>query len=359
VDPPGIVVPGIYRPIEKRDYMTQYKIVHQVNQEKWTEFVKQHPNGNIFQTPQMYQIYKGTKNYTPLFLGVVDERDHILGILLAHIIREYSGLAGKFTSRSIILGGPLVKGKDQDNNQHIVRELLTQYNKEIRNKAIYSEIRNLFSTQDYKTAIQSTGFTFQEHLDIHFDLKQSSEELLKKVHKERRHNIRRAIKKGTLFREISQEKLKEAYSLIQKTYNRAKLPNADFSLFESAFEILSPLKQIKMFAAINEKKIIAVRLVLCYKKTIYDWYAGSLFEERNKYPNDFLPWETLLWAKNNGFEIFDFGGAGKPNKPYGVRDYKMKFGGQLILLGRFHKVHQPILMKMGKLGFYFYKKIRK
>ena len=36
-----------------------------------------------------------------------------------------------------------------------------------------------------------------------------------------------------------------------------------------------------------------------------------------------------------------FGGAGKPDKPYGVRDYKLKFGGQLVNWGRFEKVHKP------------------
>ena len=80
-----------------------------LDKNKWSNFVYNHPYGNIFQTPEMYEVYQNTKNYEPVFLTVVNNRDEISGTLLAVIQKEYSGVLGNFTARSIIHGGPLIK----------------------------------------------------------------------------------------------------------------------------------------------------------------------------------------------------------------------------------------------------------
>ena len=43
---------------------------------------RNHPKGNIFQTPEMYEGYERTKNYEPIFLAVVEESDNIKSMLL-------------------------------------------------------------------------------------------------------------------------------------------------------------------------------------------------------------------------------------------------------------------------------------
>ena len=52
-----------------------------------------------------------------------------------------------------------------------------------------------------------------------------------------------------------------------------------------------------------------------------------------------IPWEVFKWGKKNDFSIFDFGGAGKPNIPCGVRDYK-KVWGDFVNYGRFNNIHK-------------------
>ena len=94
---------------------------------------------------------------------------------------------------------------------------------------------------------------------------------------------------------------------------------------------------------------------ITFKDTIYDFYAGSKVKFYNKYPNDLIPWEVFKWGKENNYKVFDFGGAGKPGVPYGVRDYKLKFGGELVNFGRFEKVNKPLLMKLGKTGLNLYR----
>ena len=64
-------------------------------------------------------------------------------------------------------------------------------------------------------------------------------------------------------------------------------------------------------------------------------------------------------TSQEAFEVFDFGGAGQPNVPYGVRDHKMKFGGDLVNLGRFEIVHNRFLYELANFGFKMKKKLFK
>ncbi len=50
--------------------MNKYKITRELNKCQWSSFVYEHPNGNVFQTPEMYEVYENTKNYEPIFLAV-------------------------------------------------------------------------------------------------------------------------------------------------------------------------------------------------------------------------------------------------------------------------------------------------
>ena len=97
-------------------------------------------------------------------------------------------------------------------------------------------------------------------------------------------------------------------------------------------------------------------------KAIYEWYVCGLDENfRECYPSVVATYAAIEYAKEHGLQLFDFMGAGKPDIPYGVRDFKMEFGGELVEYGRYVCVQKPILYKLGKLGIEIlrYKKIMK
>jgi lipid II:glycine glycyltransferase (peptidoglycan interpeptide bridge formation enzyme) len=68
------------------------------------------------------------------------------------------------------------------------------------------------------------------------------------------------------------------------------------------------------------------------------------------YPSVVATYAAIEYAKQNGLPLFDFMGAGKPDIPYGVRDFKMEFGGHLVEHGRFLCVRKPLLYWIGELG---------
>lgn len=337
-------------------YITM-NVIYEIKNDVLLDFLRSNDKSNIFQAPEMFAVFQATKNYEPLYIGITNDSHEIIGSMIAVVQKEFTGILSSYTSRAIIWGGPLIK----DDNPLILETILREYNYLIKHKAVFSQFRNLWNwSAEEKEIFKANGFGYEEHLDIIHDLRVPVEKQLMQIHKGRRKNISRAIRKGVQFDEITNKQdLIESFSLLEETYERVSLPLPDKSLFIAAFNHLHNSNKLKIFKTSHKGNIISVRYVLCYNHLLYDWFAGSRYDHLDKYPNDFLPWKIMEWGTENGYKYFDFGGAGKPKQPYGVREHKLKFGGKLVEYGRFEKIHKPFKIKISKSGFYLYKRIRK
>lgn len=321
---------------------------------EWKNFVLNHPKGNIFQTPEMYQVYLSTKYYEPSIIIAIED-NRIVGVLLSLQQKESNALFSLFSSRCIVQGGPIIK----NDSREIAQEMLKFLTNSIKNKTIYTQFRNFFNLPDISKAFQLNGYLYEPHLNIQINLDRSFNELKSDVHPSRIRNYSKALKKGVEIRElINLDEIKKAYNLLIETYNKIKLPLVDISHFFSLANNLIPIGMCKYYGLFFENEIIGIRVVLQYKKIIYDYYAGSSIKHSNKYPNDVLILYTLNQGCSGNFEYFDFGGAGKPNLPYGVRDHKLKFGGNLVEYGRYTKFNKPVFYKISMLGFNIWKKLK-
>ena len=324
-----------------------------IDRTKWNDFIASQPNANFFQSPGAFQFFQAVENYQPL-LVIAEENNQIVGSLLAVLIRDGKGLKGYFSRRCIVWGGPLVR----DKNAQIAEKILKKFDNQVNHRAIYSQFRNLFDVSDFKEQFILHGYSFEEHLNIIVDLTKSEDELWSEVHQKRRNEIRRAEKEGTEFQLLNnRDTVSETFEILKEVYSRAKLPLPKLEFFVTAFDQPGQ-DHFRIFVALNEGKIIGTMYALCYRDTIYDWYAGSYQEYYKKYPNDLIPWKVFLWGKENGYRKFDFGGAGKPGVPYGVRDYKKKFGGEQVNYGRFVRINNPFLYQAGRIGLNILGRIR-
>lgn len=322
----------------------------------WKDFIEKHPEGNIFQTPLMFEVYRSSKGTEPFLIATVNEQGEIAALLLSAIQKENDNLlTGRFSARSIISGGPVVSNNDPE----LFHLILKGYNEKIKSKAIYSQFRNLRDMSGMQVIFEKNGYVFEDHLNIHVDLTKTEEELWKEVHSKRRNEIRRAYREGTEFR-VAEDKgsLRDCYSILREVYHSAKIPLADFSFFENLLDHSDRKSGIRIFTAVYEQQIIGCMLALVFRDTIFDMYAGSYRKYYGKYPNDLIPWEVFKWGRANGYRLFDFGGAGKPGVTYGVRDYKKKFGGTTVNFGRFELIHKPMNYKIGKVGLQVWKRLK-
>lgn len=325
--------------------MKIYSETNQIDLTKLDKFVYNHPHGNFFQSVNAFLFFQSVDNYEPILI-VASEDEGIVGSLLAVVIKEGKGLKTLFSRRAIVWGGPLVK----DDDPEILFKILEKFNEISKQNAIYSQFRNFYDMKKFLNAFIEQGWVFEEHLNIIVDLSKSEDDLWNEMDSKGRNKIRRAENEGTCFKVLENRiELDVTYDILKEIYNRTKLPFPQKNFFEKAYDILAP-DNFNIFLALNRDKIIGTMYVLCFKDILYDWYAGSYEPFYKKYPNDLIPWKVFLWGRENGFKKFDFGGAGKPGIPYGVRDYKKKFGGEFVNYGRFVNIYKPFLYQIGKLG---------
>jgi len=108
---------------------------------------------------------------------------------------------------------------------------------------------------------------------------------------------------------------------------------------------------VKFLAVQVGQAYAAVSAELLYKGVIYGWYGGVDRAYSGFYPNEVLTWHILQWGAEQGYKVYDFGGAGKPDEEYSVRNFKAKFGGRLVCYGRNTNVHAPALLRLSKWGY--------
>lgn len=334
------------------------KIVTKLDIHKWNEFLINHPYNNIFQSYEMYEVYTKSNKYEPLIIGVVEDDDTIIGVLLALTQKEKNGVLGFFTARSIIIGGPLIK----DNNLIVLDLILKEYKEKIKNKVIYSQFRNMWNwTDDEMTIFLKNGFDYEDHLNIIVNLDKDENELWRDIKKNRKEGIRKAERNKLTFEESnSKEVLHSFYNLLKESYSEIKLPYPDFDFFENLIEKISP-DNVKIFILKKEERIIVALFAFVYNKRLSAFYIGTTNDEDilKMRPVDLFYWEVIKWGNKNQCLIFDWMGAGKPNVDYGVRQFKLQFGGDLVNHGRHQIILKPLMYKLGVIGLQILSKIKK
>ena len=326
-----------------------------INRQKWNDYVLNHPEGNIFQTPEMYDVYQATSNYEPVSIFLLNEEEDLLGLVQGAIVKERGGIAGLLTSRVIINGGLLVDATDSGNFSIIIDELV----RKTKSRAVYTQIRNLSGQEKYIRYFKTKGFYNKDHFNIILDLKVGSDLLWENFSRSRKKGIRKA-QKGNLRFEVSNsnESIIGFYKLLCTTYRRIKLPVPG----EDHFLMIGKLfgeKGCKVFSIFDGSVRIAALFVLIFKNKIYGYYMGSVNDTEilKQKPLDLLFWEVFNWAISENLEYFDWMGAGAPGKGYGVRDFKLEFGGELINYGRLEKVNKPVTYNFAKGLLYIWQKI--
>lgn len=69
------------------------------------------------------------------------------------------------------------------------------------------------------------------------------------------------------------------------------------------------------------------------------------------YPSTLVTYSAVRFAAEGGYRFFDMKGAGAPGDGgYGVREFKAKFGGELVEFGRYRHIAHPLLFKIGSIG---------
>lgn len=317
------------------------EVVTEVSESEWRAFLDSTRGSNVFQSPDMVRVYRKSKGYRPILVAAESGgrlRTLMVSAVVSYTPRRFSSL----TARAIVTGGPL---GDQD----AFSLLLAAHDGMIGNSVLLTQVRNLGPPAD-RTPFESAGYRWEDQLNFLIDLRKGEAALLAGMSKARRKGIAHAERAGLDLCNLRSTDLVAAYRLLQKTYSRASVPLADRSLFEAALEELGSSGHIIPLAAVLDGELMAVRLVLRWGETLYDWYAGSDLDQPG-HADEWLVWQVLRQGISDGCNTFDFGGAGKPDEPYGPREFKRRFGGETVNPGRFEKVYRPLTLRAAKAAY--------
>lgn len=327
------------------------RIVQHVDETVWRAFLGQNTCANIFHTPEMMQVFAQTEGFKPDFWAALGDDDQMLALFLPVQVTVLDRpLLRKLTTRSVLYGSvlcaPTAAGREA------LDLLLKTYKRMAKNQVLFTELRNMGPMDEFQPILTANEFVYEEYVNYLIPLTRSQADMWDAIRSNAQRNVRKARKAGVVIEEVQdKEGVTAAYAVLQQVYKRIQVPLPDESLFQAKFDILYPQGMFKILLAKVEGEIIGALTLLIYNGVMTYWYTGTLREFSSYRASDYLVWYALEFGRTNGYHTFDFGGGGKPDEEYGVRDFKAKFGGNLVSYGRNVCVHAPLRMRVTEFGY--------
>ena len=323
--------------------LTTYNSIDKV---QWKNLVDCSAVATWFQTEEAYNFYASMPAIMQPFIFAVKSGEQLKGIIIGYITQADSKLKQYFTRRAIIIGGPLLANDITDNE---LNELLQTTYKQLARKAIYIETRNFNDYSRWKNAFEKNGFTYKPHLNFHVDTG-SMDIVNSHLGKNRKRDIRVSFRDGAdIIVNPTLNQVKVYYSILKQLYTtKVKTPLFEWEFFEKLFSLPSAHFLLVEF---QEQIIGGTVCVELAGRTLYEWFVcGKDGKYKNIFPSEVATFAGLQYATEHSCTRFDMMGAGTPEEAYGVRDFKARFGGELVEHGRFIRINNSTLYQLGSLG---------
>jgi len=325
-------------------------IVRSLDVTRWSAFVDGRPDASIFHTVEMHRAFAEADRYRPVVWAAVDGGGEIRALLTPVEISTLGRPFRSLTTRSVAFAGPLL-ASDEDRGEAL-ETLLRAYQRVNNRSSTLTEVRNVADPTDAASSFAACGFEHQAHLNFLVDLSSPEEELWSRVAQSARRNIRKARREGVTIEEAAESsEIREGYEVLRDVYHRIRVPLPDRSLFAACHRILGPIGRFKVLLARRAGRTVGVLTLLLHNEVITYWYTGTVRGSASTQAGDLLVWHAIASGHAAGYRTLDFGGAGVPNQPYGVRDFKAKYGGRLVDFGREVWVPSALRLRIAKAGY--------
>lgn len=321
--------------------------------EKWDAFVQSHPAGNVFHLAGMHRAFSEASNYASLAQAAMDRDGEIQALIAPVRVDAGTTLTRKFTSRVIMFGEPLCY--PNETSIAAVSMLLERHRADVSHDALLTEIRSVRTRISDCPILAGLGYEPKTFCNYVVDLSLSEDVLWSNIGKQMRGNISRSLRRGVVIETgNSRELIERARRQVQRSHRRSIVPTPKIDLFDSAHNHLGDVLQVRV--ATREGVDIAGTIGLASGDRFFAWFGGTS-RPSSLHPFACIVWDEIKWARNQGFRYYDFGGAGDINQPYGPREFKSRFHGELVHYGRCCKVHSPRLLAIAEGGYWSLKRL--
>lgn len=300
---------------------------------------------NWFQTDDCLNFYKSLGFIEAFEFDV--KRDNIVkGRIVGYIQKDGGKLKQFFSRRAIINGGPMLA---EDITEEEIQVLLSKCKNSLKGKAIYVESRNFKDYSRFKQIFEGCGWKYDPHYNFIIKFNKQADSITRYSQNHRR-SIKSSIKNGAIIDECpSIQDIEGFYKCLNNLYReKVKTPLFPYTFFEK----LNNIGKIIVVKSADGMVIGGIAMAIQNGEICYEWFVcGDDVNYKKYHPSTLATYAGIRFAEVNNYKLFDFMGAGTPGDGgYGVRDFKAKFGGELVEYGRFKYILNPILYKIGTIG---------
>ena len=324
-----------------------------INPHDWSNLAKNSPVATWFQTQEAYAFFDSL-SFLEAFAYAVESEGRLRGLVTGYIQKDGGRVKRFFSRRAVIFGGPLLADDISDEELTL---LLCSLKEKIGKKVIFVETRNFNDYSCWRTTFEKCGFRYQQHYDIHVDTT-SLDVVNEHLGKSRKRDIRVSMRDGaSVITHPTLPQVHEFYGILKNLYEtKVKTPLFPVEFFERLCGLGS---SVFLLIEYDGKIVGGTVCVGLQGDALYEMYAcGKDGVHKTIFPSEVATFAGLQYAAENDYPKFDMMGAGKPDDGgYGVRDFKLKFGGELLELGRYVYVCKPLLFQIGKMGVKILKKL--
>ena len=317
--------------------------------EELRQFVEGHTERSIWQHPDMFLFYQGQENHAAFFILARNEQKQIKASLLAIQQWEAGKLRKHLTQRCLVLGVPLIAALDPLS----LRQLLLRLQRRAGHKNLFIQFRPLSGKLRHEKQFIKFGFEIQERINIHIPVKDIKTNW-QKLSESKRRQIRKSRQKGAYIQTAKTEADVKAFYAILKELYQKKIgkPLPPVAFFKSLLRQSNGNHPALLLLVKHKEKVCGgILCALTPEKCIYEWFVCGLdreFRPKGIYPSVMATWAAIEYALENNIPEFNMMGAGKPGIPYGVREFKLRFGGRAVPDFRYNKVQNGALYQLAE-----------
>ncbi len=328
--------------------------IQNIDRNAWNALLEHSSFASVFQSPDYYDFISQSSYYSPFVIAYADDTTKALKAIVLGSVQQDGGKITRFFSRrAIVYAGPLLA---DDISESELTSLLLALADSLSKKAIYLEFRNFFDYSRYQSSFNAAEFSYQRHLDCIISTP-SFEVAFDNFQRRKRRQIRAALRNDVSFIDSpSESQIAEFYELLRRHHlKRARTPVPPVDFFQS----LAKSNVGKVILVSFDNKIIAGSAILCMESgVVYHLYvAGADDEYKLLDPSSLSHYSVIRYATDHGYTACDLMGAGSPDVPYGVRDFKQRLGGEFFEFGRNLLILNRPLYRLGSFAVSLFKKL--
>lgn len=304
-------------------------------------------NVSFFQHDEALQWFYGALDVKAIKVYSTDHNGWLVGQLA-----QGKGIKKYLSTRVVVQYGPVGNILPASFN-----EVLLTLHKNIPWYTLFIQFRMEKEYDLLKDSFHDFGYVWSDRLNLLTSVKDINL-AWRSMSSNRHRQIRKSLKAGISFSlKPSKDDISAFYSILSSLYKEKVSKPIPSESFFQRINILFQSGKLNGFLGLCMYKGEVVGGIVCPEtkgETVHELYIcgkDSELKAENVYPSVMATWFAMEEANRRGCHTFDFMGMGVPEKPYGVREFKARFGGKWINAGRWNKTYNKPLYFVAELMY--------